>query len=511
MVPTCLVNEETLNQVPEAVRQYLRVLRRRILELEQTDAQQRLADLEAANRKLQVQVDELLALARQQQEQIRQMQQQLADTQAKLQTNSSNSSLPPSSDRFHSKRRPPRAADQPRKKRGGQPGHPRWQRLLVPDDQVRQTIPCKPATCRRCGRPLTGTDPAPLRHQVAELPVVRPAVVEYQRHRLICPGCHTSNCGRLPPEVRGQFGPRLEATLALLAGRHRLGLRPVVTLALDLWGLDLSPGMVSKLRRHTGEALLLPWVEVALHVRSQNVNIDETSWREGQQRAYLWGVVAPLASLFRIAYDRTRRMAEKLLGKDYAGVATCDRLKSYWWIGRIQWCWAHLRRDFQAMIDRGNQGQAIGASLLGQSNRLFHLWHQVKQGRLSRTLFGAAIQPVRQAVRRALQRGLACGCARTAGTCRELLGHEAWLWTFVGVEGVEPTNNTAERAERQGVLWRKTSGGTDSPQGSRFVERVLTVVHTCHQQGKSVLDYLSACIQSWRHGRAPPPLLAGGL
>jgi transposase len=511
MVPTCMVNEETLSQVPDDVRQYLRALRRRILELEQTDPQQRIAALEAANRKLQVQVDELLTWARQQQEQIRQLQQQLADTQAKLGTNSSNSSLPPSSDRFHGKRRPPQAADQPRKKRGGQPGHLRWQRLLVPDDQVRQTIPCKPKACRRCGRPLTGTDPAPWRHQVAELPVVRPDVVEYQLHRLTCPCCHTSTCGRLPPAVRGQFGPRLEATLALLAGRHRLGLRPVVALAWDLWGLDISPGMVSKLRAHTGEALLLPWVEVALHVRTQNVNIDETPWREGKRRAYLWGVVAPCASLFRIAYGRTRRIAEKLLGQEYAGVATCDRLKSYWWIGRLQWCWAHLRRDFQAMIDRGNEGQAVGASLLGQSNTLFHLWHQVSQGTLSRALFREAIQPVRQAVRRALRRGLACGCSKTAGTCQELLAHEEWLWTFVDVEGVEPTNNAGERAERQGVLWRKTSGGTDGPQGSRFVERVLTVVHTCHQQGKNVLDYLGACIPAWRHGRAPPPLLAGGL
>jgi TolA-binding protein len=177
MVPMCMVNEETLNQVPDDVRQYLRALRRRILELERDDAQQRIAELEAANRKLQAQVDELRAQARQQQEQIRQLQQQLGDARARLGTNSSNSSLPPSSDRFRGKRRPPPAPAQPRKRRGGQPGHPRRQRLLVPDEQVRQTIPCKPTACRRCGRPLRGSDPAPLRHQVAELPVVRPEVV----------------------------------------------------------------------------------------------------------------------------------------------------------------------------------------------------------------------------------------------------------------------------------------------------------------------------------------------
>jgi transposase len=510
MLPICMVNAETLAQVPEDVRAYLRALRRRIIELERTDPQRRIAELEAGNRSLQVQLDDAQALLAQQQEQIRQLQQQVADAKAKLNTNSSNSSLPPSSDRFHGKRRPPPVPGQPRGKRGGQPGHRRHLRLLVPDDQVQRTIPCVPSTCRRCGRPLSGTDPTPLRHQVAELPVVRPDIVEHQLHRLTCPCCHTRTCGLLPPEVKGQFGPRLEATLALLAGRYRLGLRPVVALASDLWGLAISPGMVSKLRRHTAEALLVPWVEVALHVRTQDVHIDETPWREGRKRAYLWGVVSPLGTLFRIAYGRTRQIAQTLLGKRYAGVATCDRLKSYWWIERLQWCWAHLRRDFQAMIDRGNAGKAIGEALLDQSNTLFHLWHQLKQGTLSRAGFQAAIQSVRQALRRALRRGKACGCSKTAGTCRELLAHEKWLWTFVDVEGVEPTNNAGERAERQGVLWRKTSGGTDSPQGSRFVERMLTVVHTCRQQCRDVLAFLCDCVEAWRKGRAPPALLEGG-
>ena len=135
-------------------------------------------------------------------------------------------------------------------------------------------------------------------------------------------------------------------------------------------------------------------------------------------------------------------------------------------------------------------------------------YHQVRQGTLSRTPFRKAIEPVRRAVRRTLRRGLACGCGKTAGTCQELLGHEEWLWTFVGVQGVEPTNNEGERSERAAVLLRKTNGGTDSPPGSRFVERVLTVIDTCRKQGKRTLDYLCDSIRAWRHGRAPPSLLA---
>src|SRR5579859_4754875 len=146
MLPILMVTAETLAQLPEDVRLYLRALRRRIIELEQTDPQQRIAELETANRRLQVQLDDAQALLAQQQEQIRQLQEQLADSTAKLNTNSSNSSLPPSSDRFRSKRRPPPPPDQPRKKRGGQPGHPRHQRPLVPPEQLRATIPCKPTT-----------------------------------------------------------------------------------------------------------------------------------------------------------------------------------------------------------------------------------------------------------------------------------------------------------------------------------------------------------------------------
>jgi transposase len=502
-----MVNEETLKRTPEEVREYLRVLRRRIQELEGTDPQRRIEELEATIRKLQTEIDDLKGVIQQQQEQIAQLQQHLADALAKLGTNSTNSSLPPSSDRFHRKRRPPPPADRQRKQSGGQPGHAKQQRPLVPPEQVRQRIPCTPTTCRRCGRPLTGTDPNPLRHQVAELPVVVPDVVEYQLHRLTCPCCHTRTCGRLPAGVKGHFGPRLEATLALLAGQYRQGLRPVVAQAADLWGLDISTGMVSKLRQRTAEALLWPFVEVAFHVREHHVNIDETHWREAKSRAYLWAVLTPLAGLFKIAKGRTAQVAKLLLGENYAGVATCDRLKSYWWIKRLQWCWAHLRRDFQAMIDRGGPGKAIGERLLALSDGLFDLWHQLKEGRRSRQQFQQAMKPVRAAVRRALKAGVRCGCSKTAGTCQELLSHEEWLWTFVDTEGVEPTNNEAERAERHGVLWRKTSGGTDSPEGSRFVERILTVVETCRRRGKKVLDYLTACIEAWRLGQPSPSLV----
>src|SRR5262249_4262621 len=151
-------------------------------------------------------------------------------------------------------------------------------------------------------------------------------------------------------------------------------------------------------------------------------------WRQDKKRAYLWAAVTPMAALFRIAKGRTAEVAQQMLGKQYAGVATCDRLKSYWWIKRLQCCWAHWRRDFQAMIDRGKPGKAIGEALLQQSNTLFHLWHEFRAGKLSRAGLHKAIKPVREAVKRLLQRGQKSRCSKTAGTCKELLNHEEWLW-----------------------------------------------------------------------------------
>ncbi len=221
----------------------------------------------------------------------------------------------------------------------------------------------------------------------------------------------------------------------------------------------------------------------------------------------MWIAVAAGATFFKIALSRDRRIAEAILGPEYKRVATCDRLKSYWWIERLQWCWAHLRRDFQAMIDRQNAGSRVGKKLLSLSEELFHNWHQYKAGQRSRRWLRQRMKELRQRVHRALERGAASECTKTAGTCRELLGHESWLWTFAEMAGVEPTNNSGERAGRPAVMWRKVGGRSDSPKGSRFIERMLTVVHTCKQQGKDVLGYVESCCRAWQERQPAPKLI----
>jgi transposase len=435
------------------------------------------------------------------------LERRIADLEQRLNTNSTNSSKPPSSDPPSVKRRPP--ASPSSRKRGGQIGHRHHRRALVPSEALRQVIDCKPPQCRRCGHDLDGDDPAPLRHQVAEVPPIQPAVDEYRLHRLRCSRCRTSTCATLPPGVpAGGFGPRLRAILSVLAGSYRLGKRPIQQLAGDVFGLSISTGMICYLERQGAAELEAPVEELREHVRqADSGHVDETSWKQGHDKMWLWVAVTKLVTVFLIARSRGADVAKGMLGTDARKVVISDRLKSYNWIKRHQFCWAHLRRDFQAMIDRGGEAGEVGQRLLEHSDVLFGWWYRVRDGTLARSSFRLYVSWLRSCMREDLQQGAGCACPKTAGTCRELLAGEAHLWTFVRVGGIEPTNNDAERALRHGVIYRKLSGGTDSEAGSRFVERMLSVVATCRQQDINVLDYLTRCYQAHQDGLPAPPLL----
>jgi transposase len=431
------------------------------------------------------------------------------DLEARLKLNSTNSSKPPSSDPIGMKRRPP--APPTGKKRGGQPGHRKARRVLVPPEKVRETFDCKPDACRRCGQGLAGDDPEPLIHQVAELPRIEPIVDEYRLHRLTCPACRATTCGALPAGVpTGCFGPYLRAVLAMFAGAYRLSKRQIRQLAADVFTLSISTGMISKLERQSSAVLEAPYNELAVAVhQAKATNIDETSWRERLRKVWLWATVTSLFTVFTIAKNRSGEVARALLGSEADQVVGSDRFSAYDWI-MMRWrqiCWAHLRRDFQAMIDRGGDGETAGGRLLSLSNRLFRNWHRVRDGTLEWSSFQERMSRLRREVKQALLEGSKCSCAKTAATCFEILKVEEGLWAFARVKGVEPTNNAVERALRHAVIWRRISGGTNSVDGSRFVERMLTVVATCRQQGRNVLDYLTGCFEADCRGQALPSLL----
>jgi transposase len=435
---------------------------------------------------------------------IRYLEARLAALDARLGQTSANSSKPPSSDPPHAKPAPPKTPSGRRK--GGQPGHPKRTRPDLPPDAI---VELRPATCGRCRHPLAGADREPLRHQVVEIPPIRPHVTEYRRHRLRCPRCGRVTCAALPADARGGYGPRVQAVCAILAGAYRVGKRGVARLCGDLFGVPISPAAVCDLQHKTAAALEPVAREAHAHLAGKPANVDETGWREGTKRGWLWVAVTASVTVFLVRLSRARAVLADLIPGG-PGVLTTDRYPAYDHlpVGDRQVCWAHLRRDFQAMIDRRDDGSAVGEDLLMYADILLMQWKRVRDGTLTRRgCRQSYLGWIRAEVADLLGRGAGCRCAVTAGVCRELRAVEPALYTFAAAEGVEPTNNAAERALRHAVCWRKTSYGTDSPAGSRFVERMLTVVATCRQQSRGVLDYLTECCQAARNGSPRPSLV----
>ena len=370
----------------------------------------------------------------------------IAELEARLNKSPQNSSLPPSTQHPHAK---PLARKPKSKKRpGGQLGHAKHERPLLPPEQCDQVHTLKPHECRRCGMKLTGADSDPLRHQVWELPEIRAIVTEYQRHRLTCAHCATTTCAPLLPGVpTGQAGPRLTALTTLLMGCFRQSKRRVALFLEQVLGQPCSPGWVVKLQNQATAALRPNWEELAAQLPLQdNLGLDETPTKEGRRKSWLWACVAKPFTVFALRPTRAATVLEELLGENFGGVANCDRAKMYWSLRRLQWCWAHLKRDFQALADSvDRQVRRLGHDLLRSTRDLFRLWGRHRDGALGRHGFERRMQPIRAKINALLLRGVFSGNTRLIGMCNELYNHRDWLWTFVDVPGIEPTNNVSER------------------------------------------------------------------
>lgn len=272
---------------------------------------------------------------------------EVAELKERLGQSSQNSSRPPSTDRPEGKRPPPRAPSG--RKRGAQPGHPRYERTLLPLEQVQEVIVCTPTHCRRCGAALHGDDPRPLRHQVLEMPPVTPEVTEYQLHRLVCVQCGITTCGRLPPGGSpASYGPRLASVVALCSGAYRMSRRMVVSFCTEVLGVPLALGAVCEVEQTVAQALDAPVQAARTSVQTQDANVDETRWREQGRRGWVWVAVTQGVSVFVIRASRGAKVLRELGGEDYEGGLTSDRAKAYTGqpLRRCQLCWAHLRRDF---------------------------------------------------------------------------------------------------------------------------------------------------------------------
>ena len=443
---------------------------------------------------------------------IEQLTARVEELERRLDQNSQNSHQPPSADSPAAKEQTKRARPKSGKSRGGQKGHKRSVRPLLPPEKVDAVHEVVPTACRGCGHALRGTDPEPLRHQVTELPELRPRVSEYRLHALDCACCGKTTRASLPADVpHSAFGPRLIALVAVLTAHYRLSKDKARELLRDVLGIGISTGGLSNLEAVASAAVAAPVAEARREIQKQKVvYIDETSWPEQGEDGWLWVVVSKLVVVFVIRPSRRAAVAKELLGETFAGTATTDRYPGYAWLDRLlrQLCWAHLTRDFRKMAQvKDAAASAVGQELLKVAQTLFGYWERLKAGTLRRSSFRAYASALRKTMRQTLEKGTQLEHELVSGMCRALRKVEASMWTFVRVEGVEPTNNDAEREARHGVIYRKLSYGTQSERGSRFVERMLTVRATLRRQGRNVFQFLVAACEAAVQGIPPPSLL----
>lgn len=477
------------------------------------DARDRIAELEAErdaerarSRALEEQIGKLL-------EQVAALTQKLAELTERLGQNSRNSHLPPSSD-------PPGTAgkaggQRPKneRRRGGQRGHRGSRRQLVAEDKVDDFVDLYPAECENCWAALPEQpDPAAKRYQWIEVPPIRPYTKEVRRHAVACPCCgHKTRAAYDEHEIPASpFGPRLMGMVALLTGVYHVSRRRAAKLLSDLVGVPISLGAISAVEARVSDAVEPAVAEAWRRVEGAPVkHTDGTTWLKAGAVLALWTIASTAATVFKVVADGSRATLAPLYGA-LRGILVSDRATalSFWAMERRQICWAHLLRKFVSFSERAGPAGAFGRELLDHTGLLFDYWHDYKAGKLDRATFLAWMAPVRAQVEALLERAVASGVERVTGSCANILEHRAALWTFVDIDGVEPTNNHAERELRAFVLWRKRCFGTQSERGNLFAERVMTVAHTARKQRKDVLAFLADCCQAKLDGTRAPSLFA---
>jgi transposase len=443
------------------------------------------------------------------QEEVRSLDQRIEELERKLGMHSGNSSKPPSTDAPEVKATRPKKKPTGRK-RGGQPGHKGHYRELIPADQVDDLKKVYPKKCACCGKHLPEQDDLhPERHQWVELPEIKPVTHEVQCHAVACPDCQYITRAAVPAGVpEGCLGPRMIGLIAVLSGMYRLSKRKVQQCLQDIFRVKVSLGCIPSSEATASQAMAEPVREAVEHVQAAAIlNADETGWKEGLQKAWLWVAVTLHVTIFMIDLSRGQDAAAKLLGK-FRGVLGSDRWNGYnIHKGLRQLCWAHLLRTFVGWSEMNGDAGQLGGLLVKKTRLMFKWWYRVRDGTMSPEVFQKKMKRHRRKVERLITDGTNCSNQKVARSCKRLVRQFAHLWTFVTVAGVEPTNNAAERAIRHGVLWRKGSFGTQSEEGSRFIERLFTVVETCRQQDRNVLEYITAACQARLLQQPAPSLL----
>jgi len=456
-------------------------------------------------------------------EQLAEQAKRIADLERQLalrQQNSTTTSKPPSSDGLAGGQRVRGRRVKSRRKAGGQPGHPGHHRELVPLARVDVIVDLVPDTCRRCARRLHARHEVgdPRRHQVTELPAIAAHITEYRCHRRQCPDCGTTTLAPLAAALAGQFGPQLTALIAYLTVVCRLPRLVVQRLLAGVLQIPISLGSTQNAWEEASAAVAVPYEELEHALAQQSVlNSDETGHRTNGAKRWLWTLVAPTFVFYTIASSRGADVLRRLIGATFAGVLGSDRLPVYltYAAARRQLCWSHFRRNLLSAQELATSAAAkrFCREALALQRQLFRLWRRfhgephVRGAPLTRAELIAKVLPIEKRFFALAERHVNAADAEVSNLARALFEHHPHFFTFVHEEGVEPTNNVAERALRTAVQWRKIMFGNRSTEGELAVARLLTVTRTCQLQQLNVLAYLTAAIYCHRRRQAVASLL----
>lgn len=413
---------------------------------------------------------------------------------------------------------PPPAKKPSGRKPGGQPGHPPHLQQLLPPERVTQTVPLVPSHCEHCHTPLPfergPDDPEPTRFQVAELPDLKAKVTEYQRHSRTCCCCGQVNQAALPEDFpTHSVAPGLAALMAYFVGACGLSKRRVEEVVETVFEVPVALGTVARLEQEMSAALEPAHQEALVAVQQAPVkHLDETGWKKAGCKRWLWVAATSTVVVFLIHRLRNAAVLLLLVGRTLHGILCSDRWRAYDGVPLLQRqiCWAHLKRNWEKLRERGGSAQRIADACLVIKDKVFEQWHLFRGGGLTRGQLDDQLAPLALELLAVLQQGKRSRDRKTARFCDRVLAVYPALWTFVVVAGVEPTNNHAERVQRLAVLYRKNCFGCHSDSGCRFVERLLTVVQTLRLQRRPVLQYLKETLIAHRTGQARPRLVLEG-
>jgi transposase len=462
--------------------------------------------------------------------QIADAEKQIADLERQLKLrkrNSTNSSKPPSSDGLAGEQRRRGRKHKSKRKAGAQPGHAGHHRQLVPLAEVSAIEVLLPKRCRHCGGNLPQKPGQvtmagePRRHQVTEVPPVKICITEYQFPHVVCGQCGKTTCAPLPKEIRGNFGPQLTALIAYWTVVCRLPRRLVESMLADVLGIEISLGSTQKAWEEVSQAVAQPIQQLQEQLPQQVIlNVDETGWRTNGDKRWIWALVAQQFVFYVVASTRGAEVLVSLLGAVFRGILCNDRWVVYlsYHSGRMQLCWAHLKRNILGIAEyaRSPSARQFCRDALAIVARLFRLWYRFRGDLRDRR---GNPQPIdrRQLIDKSipLQKKLfALAEAHLDDADREvrnlataLFIHFDRLFTFLEQEGVDPTNNIAERTLRTAVQWRKISFGNRSRNGEIATARLLSVAQTCKRQHRHVLGYLTDAVRCHRHQAPAPSLL----